>query len=87
MNERKEQKSISEYSLQNMMGGIPHGKPTHSTSKTKGNNHHKQASNPREGGKEEQTLELPERDYHSLSSDNSLSPYIKRNKNDDNLQG
>ena len=30
---------------------------------------------------------LPERDYHSLSSDNSLSPCRKRQKNDDNLQG
>ena len=70
MNEIKEKQSINEALLQNMMGIIPHGKPTHSTNKTKKNNHRKQAIIPREGGKEEHTPELPKRDYHGVSSDN-----------------
>ena len=48
---------------------------------------HKRASSPKEEGKEEHTPEPPERDYHSLSSDNSLSSYRKKQRNDDNLQG
>ena len=31
MNERKEQQAINEALLRNMTGGIPQGKPTHST--------------------------------------------------------
>ena len=42
---------------------------------------------PKGRGKEECTLELLERYYHNLSSDNSLSPCRKKQRNDDNLQG
>ena len=35
LNERKEQQSINQALLQNMMGGSPQGKPTHSTNKFK----------------------------------------------------
>ena len=87
LNERKEQKEINESLLWNMTGVNPHGHPTHSTNKSKGNYHRKQTSNPKEEGKEDHTPELPERYYHSLSSDNSHSPCRKRQKNDDNLQG
>ena len=66
-----------------MTRGIPHGQPTHSTNKSKKYFYHKRASNP----KEEHTLEPLERDYHSISSDNSLSPCRKTQINDDNLQG
>ena len=86
MNERKEQQEINESLLRNMKGGIPQGKPTHSTNKFKKEFYHKQANNPKEEGKEEHTPKLLERDYHSLSSDNSLSPYRKKQNNDDNLQ-
>ena len=41
MNERKYNQANNEYLLRNMMGGIPHGHPTHSTNKSKENNHHK----------------------------------------------
>ena len=70
-----------------MKGGSPHGKPTHSTNKYKRYFYHKWASIPKEEGKEEHTPEPTEREYHSLSSDNSLSPCIKKQMNDDNLQG
>ena len=70
-----------------MMGGIPHGKPTHSTNKFKKHFYHKQASSPKEEGKEEHTPEPLERDYHNFSSDDSLSPCRKKQRNDDNLQG
>ena len=80
MNEIKEKKAINAALLQNIMRGIPHGKPTHSTNKTKENGHHKWGKNPREWGKKEHTLELPEREYHSISSDNSLSPCRKLHK-------
>ena len=85
MNERKEQKAINEDLIHNMMGVNPHGQPTHSTNKSKEGYHRKRTSSPREEGREEHTLELLERDYHSLSNDNSLSPYRKRQKNADNL--
>ena len=86
MNERKEQQEINESLLLNMPGRIPHGQPTRSTNKTKENNHCKQGSGPREGGKEEHTLELLERDYNNISSDNPLSPWRKSLKLDANLQ-
>ena len=41
MNEIKEHQLINEALLQNMTGIIPHGKRTHSTNKTKENNHRK----------------------------------------------
>ena len=80
MNERKEQHAINEALLWNMTGGSSHGKPTHSTNKFKKYFYHKWASNPKEEGKEEHTPEPLERDYHSLSSDNSLSPCRKKQK-------
>ena len=70
-----------------MTGGSPQGKPTHFTNKFKKEFYHKWASNPREEGKEEHTHEPPKGDYHSLSSDDSLSPCRKKLTNDDNLQG
>ena len=87
MNERKEQQAINESLLWNMMGGSPHGQPTHSTNKFKREFYHKHVSSPKEEGKEEHTPKPPERYYHSLSSDNSLSPCRKKHRNDDNLQG
>ena len=70
-----------------MMVGSPHGHPTHSTSKFKKDFYHKCGSSLREEGKEEHTPEPPERDFHSPSSDDSLSPCKKKQRNDDNLQG
>ena len=87
MNERNEQQAINEALLWNMMGGSLQGKPTHSTNRFKKEFYHRRVSSPREEGKEEHTLELPEGDYHSLSSDDSLSPCRKKLGNDDNLQG
>ena len=79
MNERKEHQAINEALLQNMTGGIPHGQPTHSTNKFKKEFYHKWAGSPKEEGKEEHTFEPLERHYHSISSDNSLSP-TERNR-------
>ena len=47
LNKRKEQKSINEYLLRNMMRGIPQGKPTFSTNSSKREPYLKQASSPR----------------------------------------
>ena len=74
MNERKYHQAINEALLRNMMGGIPHGHPTHSTNKFKKYFYRKWANTPKEEGKKEHTPEPPERYYHSISSDNSLSP-------------
>ena len=52
LNERKEQQDINEALLRNMTGGIPQGKPTHSTNKSKREPYHKRASIPREEEKE-----------------------------------
>ena len=88
MNERKEKKAINEDLLQNIMRVKPHGQPTHSTNKSKEEYHYKRSTNiPKEEEKEEHTLDLPEKKYHSFSSEGSLSRYRKRHKNDDNLQG
>ena len=70
-----------------MMGGSLHGKPTHSTNKFKKEFYHKWANKPKEEEKEEHTPKPPERDYHRISSDNSLSPCRNKKRNDDNLQG
>ena len=51
-NERKEQQALNEALLHNMMGGIPQGKPTQSTNRSKRELYHEQASNPREVEKE-----------------------------------
>ena len=87
LNEKKEQKAMNEDLLPNMIGGSPHGKLTHSTNKSKKFFYRKQASIPKEEGKYEHTLEPSKIDYHSLSSDNSLSPSTKKQRNDDNRQG
>ena len=70
-----------------MTGGSLQGKTTHSTNRFKKEPYHKQARNPREKVKQEHTPEPPEGDYHSPSSDNSISPWRKKQRNDDNLQG
>ena len=69
------------------MGGILHGKPTHSTNMLKKYFYHKWARRLKEEGKEEHAPEPPERYYHNLSSDNYLSPCRKKQRNDENLQG
>ena len=70
-----------------MMGGSPQGKPTHSTNRFKREPYHKWASIPREEGKKEHTHETPEREYHSPSNEDSISPCRKKQISDDNLQG
>ena len=80
MNERKEVKGINEHLLRNMIGVNPHGQPTHSTNNCKEGYHLKRTSNPGEEGREEHTPKVLERDYHSLSNDNSISPCKKRQK-------
>ena len=78
LNKRKEQQAINEALLQNMTGGIPQGKPTQSTNRFKKKFDHKRANNLREEGKEEHIPEPLERDCHSPSSDDSLSPCRKK---------
>ena len=78
MNERKEQQEINEVLMRNMMGGSPHGNPTHSTNNLKKELYHIQASNPKEERKKEHAPEPPERYYHSISSDNTISPCRKK---------
>ena len=87
MNERTKQKEINEALLQNMTGENSHGQTTHSTNKYTEGYHQKRTNGPSEEGREKHTPQILERDYHSISSDNSLSPYRKRQKNDDKLQG
>ena len=70
-----------------MTRGSGHGEPTHSTKKFKKYFYHKLSNIPKEEGKEEHTPKPPERDYHNISSDNSLSPCRKKHRNDENLQG
>ena len=87
MNERKEKKAINEALVRDMMGGNPHWQPTHSTNKSKEEYCPKRRINsPKEEEKEEHTPKFSEKEYHSCSSEGSLSPCIKRHKNDDNLQ-
>ena len=87
MNEIKEQKEINEALLWNLTEVNPHGKPINSTNKYREGYHRKRTSKPKEEGREEHTPELPERDCHGLSNDNSISPCRKRQKIHDNLQG
>ena len=87
MNERKEHQAINEALLRNMIGGIPQGKPTHSTNMFKKEPYHKWASIPRDEGKEDHTPEPLEGEYHSPSSEESLSQYIKKQRSDENLHG
>ena len=69
-----------------MMGGNLQGKPTQSTNRSKREPYHKWASSLREE-KKESTPEETKGDHHSLASDDSLSPWRKRQRNDDSLQG
>ena len=69
------------------MGGIPQGKPTHSTKSFKREPYHKRARIPREEEKQEHTPEPLEGESHSPSSDDSLSPCRKKPRSDDNIQG
>ena len=55
LNERKKQQEINGALLQNMMGGIRQGKPTHSTNRFKKECYHKLANNQREERKEKHT--------------------------------
>ena len=58
------------------MGGIPQGKPTHSTNRSKREPYYKWASSPREEEKE-CTPEATKEYHHSPSSGDSLSPQRK----------
>ena len=69
-----------------MMGGIPQGKTTKSTNKSKREPYHERANIPREAEKEG-TPEATKEDHHSPASDDSLSPWRKRQRSDDSLQG
>ena len=84
LNERKEQQAINEALLCNMMGGNPQGKPTQSTNRSKRKLYHERASSPREAEKEG-TPEATKGDHHNPASDDSLSPWRKRHRNDDSL--
>ena len=86
LNERKEQQVINEALLCNMMGGIPQGKPTHSTNRSKREPYHERANIPREAVKGS-TPEATKGYHHSPTSGDSLSPQRKRKRSDDNLQG
>ena len=68
------------------MGGIPQGKPTQSTNRSKREPYHERDSSPREAEKQG-TPEETKGYHHSPTSDDSLSPQRKRHRNDDSLQG
>ena len=87
LNERKEHQVINEALLRNMTKGVPQGKPTHPTDRLKKEPYHKRASSPRDEVKEEHTPKPPEEEYHSPSSEDSLSPCKKKQRSDDKLQG
>ena len=86
LDERKEQRAINEALLHNMTGGIPQGKPTQSTNRSKIEAYHEWASIPREE-KKEGTLEATKGYHHSPATGDSLSPRRKRKRSDDILQG
>ena len=67
------------------MGGIPQGKPTHSMIRFKKEPYHKWAKIPREEEKEEHMPEPIEGEYHSPSSEDSLSPCKNKQRSDDNI--
>ena len=69
-----------------MRKGIPQGKPTQSTNRSKREPYPNWASSPREVEKEG-TPEANKGDHHSPTSDDSLSPMRKRQRSDDSLQG
>jgi len=87
LNEIKEQQVINEAFVVKHDGRKLQWKPTHSTNRFKKEFCHKWESSSREEGKQEHTLEPPKGDYYGLSSDDSLSPWRKKLRNDDNLQG
>ena len=68
-----------------MMGGISQGKLTQSTNSSKREPYHKWASIPRVGEKEDRTPKAPKGDHHSPSSDDSLSPRIKKQRINESL--
>ena len=69
-------------------GGLRLAGKTHSfTNMFKKEFYHKWASNLREKEKEQHTPGPPKGDYHSPSSDDSLSPCRNKQRNEENLQG
>ena len=86
VNERKEQQAITEALLCNMTGGSLQGKPTQFANRSKREPYHERARNPREAEKEG-THEATKGDHYSPASDDSLSPCIKRKRNDEIIQG
>ena len=86
INERKEQQAINKALLRNMTRGIPQGKPTQSTNRSKREPYHEKQNNPREA-ENEGTPEATKGDHHSPASDDSLSPRRKRQINDDTIHG
>ena len=87
MNEIKEHQAINEALLRNVKARSPQGKPNHSTNRFKKEFCHKEGCSSGEEGKEEHTPEPTEGYYHTPSSDYSLSPCRKKQRNQDNLQG
>ena len=67
LNERKEQHTINEALLCNMIGGSLQGKHTQSTNRSKREQYHERASSPREVEKEG-THEATKGDHHSPTS-------------------
>ena len=79
---------MNEALLHNMKGVNPHGQPTHSANISKEEYHHKIRTNSaKEEKKEEHTPDFPKNEHHNSSSEGSLSPCRKRQKNDGNLKG
>ena len=65
--------------------GNPHGKHTHSTNMFKKEPYHERVSYLGEEREEEHAHEPLEGEYHIPSSNDSLSPCRKKQRNDDNL--
>ena len=84
LNERKQHQAINEALLCNITEGSPQGKPTQSTNRSKREPYHEQDGSPREAEKEG-TPEATKGDHHCPASDDSLSPWRKRQRNDDSI--
>ena len=69
-----------------MTGGIPQGKPTPSTNSSKSEPYPKRASSQRKEEKE-CTPKATKEDHHSPFSDDSLSPWRRKQRSDDSLHG
>ena len=87
LNEIKEQEVINESFVVKHDGRKLQRKHIDSINRFKKEFCHKRESSSREEAKQEHTLEPPKEYYYSLSSDDSLSPWRKKLRNDDNLQG